>query len=341
MNSIDNIKKLLEQLKIAGLLLENQITDNSITICDVQFFFETSTNEYSQHRNKNDGVILFHSSKLRRQTLQKKEISYIDINGNFFIKSNTYKIHIEKNELLKKMTKKSKQKVKLSPTNLISPNGLAFIELLFRLNNNDLKKFNSTLHFCKNYDLYQPKASQIMHRLGVKNLIECKKKLLEYSQEWWFLALENPASRRKMTSFFKISKNYYSLDKTINSLTAQSLLTKLNKHFLNEVAEGPIEVAKKFGELIDESISIWVSPLVSMELKKEFKLIPGSKEGCKSWLLATPPVSLKEEGLITHYSHKDNLGQTNILRAIWDLGFGDSRMQIASANILRRFLYEF
>jgi hypothetical protein len=102
------------------------------------------------------------------------------------------------------MTKKSKQKVKLSPTNLISPNGLAFIELLFRINNNDLKKFNSTLHFCKNYGLYQPKASQIMHRLGVKNLVECKEKLREISQEWWLLAIENPASRRKMTSFFKI-----------------------------------------------------------------------------------------------------------------------------------------
>jgi hypothetical protein len=118
-------------------------------------------------------------------------------------------------------------------------------------------------------------------------------------------------------------------------------LSKLKKHFLNEVTEGPIELAKNFGELIDDSFSVWVSPLVLTELKKEFKLIPGSKEGYKSWLLATPPVSLNDEGLITHNSHEDNFGKTIIMRAIWDLGFGDSRIHIASANILRRLLYEF
>lgn len=114
----------------------------------------------------------------------------------------------------------------------------------------------------------------------------------------------------------------------------------LNSKFATSIAPGPIEVAKNLGEIIDEGFSVWVSPTILTRLKKEFKLVPGSKSGYRKWLIASPPVSLEKEELLTHVPKSKIEPETNTMRVIWDLSFGDFRLQEARLNILRRFLNE-
>lgn len=338
MNKIELIKKVLEKLEKKGITLNSQVTEKSVLINGTRFFFEATADSNSTNREKNEGLILSNSSKLLRRNLQKKEISYIDYNGNIYINASPYSLLIENKSDLNAKKNKLKSEVKLSPTNLISPNGLAFIEVLFCLADKDLVKFDSTLQFCKRYNLYQPKASQIMHRLKTKSLIECKVKLKKFSLEWWLFAFENPASKRKMTPFFKIAQNYYSLDEKMNHLSTTEILIRINKLFPADIASGPVEVAKNFGELIDDSVSIWVSPLISKQLKKNFKLIPGFKDGHRNWLLATTARTLESEELISHKLDSNEIIKTNTMRAVWDMGFGDYRMQEARTNILKRII---
>ena len=149
----------------------------------------------------NEGLLLTKSSKALRQSLQKKGINYLDLSGNVFLNSEQHQILIEEAKM-KPLKKTTQDRISLSPTNLISPNGWAFVDLLFRLKNSDLEKFQSTLRFCKHYELYQPKISQIMKKMGAKNLIDFKLKLKKLPFEWWLFAFEFPATKRKMTPFF-------------------------------------------------------------------------------------------------------------------------------------------
>jgi hypothetical protein len=333
MSVLDSIKDVLNSLEKDGLLLDSKFGKRFVIINGITFFLESKLNNHQ----KNSGLILTESTKLIRQNLQKKEISYIDTDGNIFIKSELRNILIEKSFISKSKNKKPQAEVKLNPTNVISPNGLDFIDVLFRIDDREIAKFNSALHFCKHYKLYQPKVSQIMHRLKVKNLADCKKKLKEFSLDWWIFALENPASKRKMTPFFKTAQNYYSIDEKINKIDTVEIFKKLHREFQNNIAPGPSEVSKSFGELVDDGINIWVSPLIAKKLKKDFKLVPGFKSGQKNWLITVSGSDLESEKLISK-DKKTNPPTTNIMRAIWDLGFGDYRQQEARTNILRKFL---
>jgi hypothetical protein len=139
-----------------------------------------------------------------------------------------------------------------------------------------------------------------MKKMGAKNLLDFKLKLKALPFEWWLFAFEFPATKRKMTHFFGVAQSYYSLDDSTNALSTKELTSLLDTRFLNDVTTGPLEVAKQIGEIIDEDFSLWVSPSILSKVKKEFKLVPGSKEGRRKWLLAAPPFPLIKEGLVTH-----------------------------------------
>ncbi|MFZ4404412.1 MAG: hypothetical protein ACOYOK_09955 [Pseudobdellovibrionaceae bacterium] len=289
--------------------------------------------------SKNEGLLLSKSSKELRQTLRKKGISYFDFEGNIFLNSEGHQILIEKSK--NKISHKQKKQIsQLTPTNFISPNGLALIDTIFRIDDLDLNKFVSTLQFCKKFDLHQPKVSQLMTKVGAKNLLDFKKKVRAIPIEWWIFALEFRAAKRKMSHFFGASQNYYSLDTSFDKISSSELMSRLPSKFKNEVIAGPIEVAKAMGEIIDDNFSLWVSPSVLTEFKKEFKLIAGTNENRRKWLIAAPPFSLDKEELLSHISKPRFKFQTNLMRAIWDLGFGEARLQEARLNMLRRFLNE-
>ncbi len=338
MSAEKNYHSILKNLKKLGVQVNITQEGNDLIIGQIRFSKAHSIEKFS-NTQREEGLLLSNSSRTLRQSLQKKGINYIDTNGNLFL------IHKEVQFLIENIKKTPAIRLpqvatRLSPTNLISPNGLAIIDTLFRLDDHELESFSSTLQFCKRYNLYQPKASQIMKKLGVKNLIDFKKHLKKISLEWWLFALDSPISKRKMTAFFGVSQNYYSLDNSINSKTTDELTSFLNQQFEDSVTTGPLEIVKSIGEIIDDDFSIWVSPVILSNLKKQFKLVPGTKEGRRKWLLASPPTSLIQEGLITHEPKSKTNQKTNYLRVIWDLGFGDFRLQEVRTNMLRKLLNE-
>jgi len=338
MKDFVTIQKAIKSLEKLGLHLEVHKDGQALLLGKVRFQAQPNPANFAA-ASKNEGLLLTKSSKALRQSLQKKGINYFDLSGNIFLNSEEHQILIEQAKR-KPLSKVAKTQTSLSPTNLISPNGLAFVDMLFRLKNVELEKFQSTLQFCKHYGLYQPKVSQIMKKMGAKNLLDFKLKLKTLPFEWWLFAFEFPATKRKMTHFFGAAQSYYSLDDSKNALSTKELLSNLDTLFLNDVTAGPIEVAKQLGEIIDEDFSLWVSPAILNKIKKEFKLVPGSKEGRRKWLLAAPPFPLSKEELITHELKAKATAKTNKMRVIWDLSFGDSRLREVRTNILRRFIDE-
>jgi hypothetical protein len=338
MKDFVSIQKALKGLEKLGLHLEVHKDGRALLLGKVRFQSQPNPESFAAP-SKNEGLLLTKTSKALRQSLQQKGINYFDLRGNIFLNSDEHQILIEE-AARKPFSKTAKTQTNLSPTNLISPNGLAFVDMLFRLKNAELEKFQSTLQFCKHYGLYQPKVSQIMKKMGAKNLLDFKIKIKKLPFEWWLFAFEFPATKRKMSHFFGAARSYYSLDDSTNALSTKELLSNLDTRLLNDVTAGPLEVVKQLGEIIDEDFSLWVSPAMLGIIKKEFKLVPGSKEGRRRWLLASPPFPLKKEELITHEPEAKATAKTNTMRVIWDLSFGDSRLREVRTNILRRFINE-
>lgn len=326
------------RVELGKLGLELVINEKSVSIGKVTFEHHGNPESF-QSLPPNTGLLLSKSSRELRKSLQEKNINYLEHNQcNVFIVFESHRLSIDFEK--RKTTKLSKVKSlnqNLNPTNLISPNGLAFIDTIFRLDDDTLKEFQSTLQFCKHFELYQPKVSQIMKKFDAKKLIDFKNRVRLIPIEWWIFAFETPAARRKMTAFFDISQKYYSLDESTESDTTSNIVSTLNFKYSNDIAPGPIEVAKSYGEVIDDSLSIWVSPLITSKIKKEFKLIPGTKEGKREWLLASPSFDLKKAELLSHYSTKTE-NKTNSFRVLWDLGYGDARLGEVRLNILRKII---
>lgn len=333
--AINRNKKALERI---GLHLDLNQDGDTLTIGKIEFqpnnnpssFFETPLNK---------GLLLPKISKELRKALQDKGISYFDYGvGNIFLNSGKFRVLLEATPKREPSFKKNKSQLSLNPTNLISPNGLAFIDTLFRLDNNVLGAFPSTLQFCKKFDLYQPKVSQIMKKLGAKNLMDFKVKLKSIPLEWWIYALETPAAKRKMTTFFDVAQSYYSLNDNFTLTSSSEILTDLNSKYKDDITPGPTEIAKAMGEIIDDEISLWISPSLQSKIKKELKLIPGVKEGKRRWFLASPNSDLIKEELVTHEPSSKSKYKTNLFRVVWDLSFGDSRLREARLNILRNII---
>lgn len=333
------VKKLVEKLEDSGVkLLVKSEADGTIKIGKIEFRKHKNFSDLTNY----DGILLRHSTTELRQQLKIKGISYIDIEtADIFLNSDSIKIQINEHKFKKRKQHKKIVSVNtIAPTNIISPNGLALVDLLFRTQNSDLEKFRSTLHFCKTFNIYQPKASQIMTKMNAKNLIDLKEKIKSIPIEWWLFALEFPATKRKMTSFFEVSTEYYSLRESETKTFDPHLQNFFDSTNLNQIVPGPVEVAKTMGEIIDNSICLWVAKDYMGEFQKKYKLIPGRKEGCRTWMLASPRTSIQDEEIITH-DEKLLFGlRTNVMRAIWDLGFGDSRLREVRESMLRRFVNE-
>lgn len=333
------LKKLKSLFEKYGVLLNWNITDNMISAGKIVFHSVKSPDEFSNQSN-NHGVIINNSSRELRVSLQAKNISYIDPSGYLFICNNLFRIIVDQRIKSKhKKEKKIASTNSINPTLLISPNGLAIIEAIFKTTDENLKKYPSTLQFCKAHELFQPKVSKIMTALGVKNLIALKKSLKSFSADWWIFALDSSLTKRKMTPFFEISQNYYSMEPNIQSLSNKQILTQLNGKYKNKISEGPTQIAVQSGEIIDSDITLWVDQSLSSQLKRDYKLVAGTKEGFKRWILASLPQSLEKSDIISHIKlTMDSPYKTNVLRSIWDLGFSEARLREIRISLLKGFL---
>jgi hypothetical protein len=326
-------------LKNSGFHLNWSITDNIVTVGKIVFHLIKAPNELS-NLSENQGVIIHNSSRDLRRSLQEKNINYLDPSGYLFIINNSCRIIIDqkiksKHKKIKKLTSSST----INPTLLISPNGLTIVETILKTPDTNLKKYPSTLQFCKSHKLFQPKVSKIMTALAVKNLIDLKKSLKKIPDNWWLFALESALTKRKMTPFFEITQSYYSMEPTIQSLSSEQILSLLNSKYQNKISDGPTQFAVQAGELIDSDLTLWVDQSISTQFKRDFKLVAGTKEGFKRWLLAFPPQTLEKSGIISHIAQsKKNPFKTNLFRSIWDLGFSEARLREIRSNLLKSIL---
>jgi hypothetical protein len=284
---------------------------------------------------KSQGLLLGVTTKEFRKSLQSKNINYVDTKGNVFLTLENTNLTIEERIKVPKKSKIAKM-TPLRPTLIVSPNGLALVELLFRLNPEVIEQYPKVFQFCRDFDLYQPKVSKIMTALNVRNLLHLKKRLAELPIDWWLYAFDNPLTKRKMTSFFEHSSSYYSLDLDLRNISVHDILSRLREEYGSKISEGPTMVATQMGELIDKNLSIWISPESAAKVKRDLKLIAGKKEGEREWTIASPPYGLRKAEILTHAHNEKN--QTNIIRAIWDLSFSEARLREIRENLLRRFL---
>jgi hypothetical protein len=333
-----NLHKLTKLLEKNGIRIIWRQQGDSIFLGSREFRPSYSPSELVE-LSDSAGILLNHSTKEQRIALRDRNINYLDPKGYLHMKLGpSERIIIEEHITKRKsVTKRKNQDTSLSPTLLVSPNGLALIDTILRTSSAQLRKIRSTLQFCKLHDLYQPKASKIMTSLKAKDLLDLKSKLILIPIEWWLFAFDAPATRRKMSAFFDIAQQYYSADSEIEGMSEESLLKNINSKFGNNVAGGPTQVAKKLGVLIDPGISLWVAPAIASQIKKDFKLIAGRKANHKTWLIATPPVDLRKAELLSHLGESNSSinSKSNQMRAIWDLSFSESRLREIRIDLLR------
>jgi len=324
---------IFKALQSAGLKIETRWEDDRLYIGPLVFSATPLT--HINTLSPKIGILLGRSQETLRVLLKNKGISYVDTGGNVFLNMPHYQIVIEK-RLKKTRSKKHAptQTDMISPSNLVSPNSLAFVEAILRKNNAELKNYRSVLHFCQTLGLYQPRASQLMKKMKAKTLQDLKNKLQSMPSHFWKYALESPITKRQLTPFYSVAQNYYSLDNKDDSLLRINAMIK--KHPL-QLARGPSDVARSHGMLVDQTLEMWVAPELNNILKKTFRLIPGQKDGFRRWLIATPTHTFTKEAILSHSSDAHEL---NILRAIWDLGFGDSRLRESRDALLEGMLRE-
>lgn len=330
-------KSLIEDFEQLGLVVGVKSDTGELRIGNV--IFQAATNpEHFDSLPQTKGILLRDSTQDLRKSLEAKQINYIDRHGNLSITTSQLNLKIQKAKQKNKGRKKEHSlEMTLSPTLLVSPNGLAIVDALFRVSDVELKQFQSGLQFCKAYSLYQPKLSKIMRTLKTQRLIDLKTKIKKIPTDWWLYSFDNPIIKRKMTPFFDIAQDYYTNDPRVESLNREEIMQKVQNNFNFQACEGPTEVASSFSELIGEEVSLWVSPIESNDFKRTFKLIPGKRESSRIWKIAVAPADIEKLDILTRLP-KENLPSANIMRAIWDLSYSDSRSREVRVNLLRSFL---
>lgn len=334
------LEKINKRLLSAGVKLELSSEHGDVKIGNI--VFRRLNNPLSAEEN--EGIILINSSEEIRKILQGRGISYFDKEGNIFLNSEFGQIRINADFVPKHLIGyaiyPTSDFSSLSPTNLVSPNALSIIDVLYRLTEIQIVEIGSALKFCQKYHLSQSKLSQIMRKINTKSLLEFKEKLKEIPMEWWLFAFEAPATKRKMVNFFDVAKPYYSLSDDVNKKNNDQVLESIDFTYSYNSSPGPIEVAKKYGEILDNQTSLWISNEIEAKLKRQYKLVPGKKDGHKVWLIASVPQDVLLESIVTHDIGSRSSIKTNIIRSIWDLSQGESRLKEVRERLLKTFIYE-
>lgn len=339
MKKIKIPQNIIKELKKVGVSITvNNSDSDEVQIGEVVFTPLISPESFNS-LPINKGIILSNSTIELRKSLEAKGINFLDKNGNIFLNTDELNLKLQK---IKKKNHKIKQSrgfnKNFSATLLVSPNGFAIIDTIFRLSDLELKEFSSVFSFCKLFSLNQPKLSKIMTTLNVNTLVNLKKSIQKLPIDWWLYSFDNPITKRKMPPFFETAQIYYSNDSKFDSLPAEKILYEIQNKFSQQSCEGPAMVAQNFSELVEDEISLWVSKSEANNFKKNFRLIPGRKEGSKIWRIAIAS-DLKKMEIKTHIL-KSNMPSANMMRATWDLSFSESRSREIRENLIRKFLNE-
>ena len=340
MGALGSYKKAIQKAETqAGLQLRLRQEGDHLWIGGIKFTLASRADLFRKERFEK-GILIRDLSTEEKKYCQSHEISYLTSHGELFLIGNEYRVALEPNRKKRRPVQRSKIKrseslaIPLQPTLLISPNGLAILDILFRIPNGKIQNYKSALSFIHEFKLNQPKLSQMMTRLRVKTLGELKTAIKALPDDWWKIALRYPMTRKRLTPFFEVAKPYHSLRSDLPQLEIKDSLVP-----------GPVEVMRELGLIRDPDRYLWGAASAFQELKNKFRLIPGEGSNAVTWHLATPVGGLERESILSPL-HATNTNfrfpslRTNLFRSIWDLSFGDERLREVQLLALRRILDE-
>lgn len=287
-----------------------------------QPFFVPGT---AEAHNRDTGLIVDALTANASEKLIVSQRSYLTSTGDLYLSRQDARFQIDLKKAAKRRVQKKKKTSTLSPTILISPNGLAIADVLLQSTDAELATYTSGLSFVKRYDLVQAKLSQMMTALKADSIRSLKEKILALPFDWWEEALRYPMTRKRMTPFYEVAESYYG-----ESEHWIHIFEELGAESANLV-RGPTNLAYELGLLRNKEFGYWASRETVEKLKRKYRLIPGTKEDLATCYFATTSRSLAEEAVISG-------SRPNRLRAIWDMGFGDERMREIQIDALRKIL---
>ena len=331
--------KVLNQLiRQLGLQIEVRLSGDTLIVNGIMFV-SAGHKELSSEPDANKGFLLPSLTEDEKQFCQDHRINYLTLDGQFQLNRGGVILFIAHDKKTRSKVKQLKSNVRnwVSPTLLFSPYALSILDVLFRVSEKELTQASSVLAFSKVYGLYQPKLSKMMREFGAKDLVVLKSKISDLPEEWWLLAFQYPATKKRLTSFFEVAKAFHSLE--VNPALEEDLNSVIVKA-QGKLIPGPIEMPKKLGLIYDRDHYLWGTQAALQDLKRQYKLVPGKAIHASTWYLAVPARELHQESIASRIRH-ENFNATDLanpFRAVWDLSFGSERLKEVRVSLLRSLL---
>ena len=271
---IEEAKRILKQIMGRGTMhkidLRMELTGVGIKILGIPFAIYTGDGALALKPSGPRGVIATHLGKSMKSSLKKRGISFLTLDGDLYISLPDYALalttrkRLPTNEPGRLMLRPPGA---ISPTALLSPYAFDILDVLFRLKEQELSRFESANRFAREFNLNQPKLSLMMTAFRANNLLELRNKVRDIPPDWWRHALDYPAVRKRLTPFFQAAKPYYS--RAVGKPSDRN----------SSVIPGPPELLKAVGLIREQSFYYWVEPDQEKALKKEMLAHSGKPPG--------------------------------------------------------------
>lgn len=316
--------EVLNQIETqTGAPLSKRQTKTGLII-NGQRFVARQTQEAS---NPEYGIIARTIGAKTANQLIEAEQSFLTLDGDLYLAKTDSRLQINLKRLNQAISKPKKFRHSISPTLIVSPNGLSIADVIFKTNSSNLQSFRSGLSFTKQYGLVQAKLSQMMTSLKAQSVVDLKKRLLDLPLDWWENALRNPMTRKRMTPFFAVAQAHYS-----HSIALE----------FEGLIAGPLNAARDLGFLRSKDSSYWAPEETIRKIKKKYQLIPGTRPDMPIFYLASPKRTLVDEAITSRLTVSNEIDAIspnyNSLRAVWDMGFGDERVQEIQIDCMSKLI---
>ncbi|PWU22547.1 MAG: hypothetical protein C5B49_00430 [Bdellovibrio sp.] len=331
----NRLEKLQDLLRI-DLKIERR--DDTLVICGVQFHPIQKFGFYAGEP-KGRGILVRGLSEEEAKYCEANRISYFSGKDRLKIFKETQTVSIEPRKRLAFRRRHPIREIGIREfgrfppyTLIISPNGFKILDALFIHPRERLRDYRSGLAFAKHFGVNQPKLSKIMRTLKVQKVFDLRNAIAELPDEWWKLALSDKSTFKGLTKFFQAATPHYSL----LDIKKKDVFEDFRKdEVFRTLVPGPLDVARKFGYLRDDDLSIWGSREAFHRLKAKYKLIPGVEKAKSIWLLAIPKYGMEAEAIVSTIAPYPGVPRLNMFRAVWDLGFGTERLREIQLFILK------
>jgi hypothetical protein len=294
------------------------------------------------------GVLLDTSSAELRRWCDSQRISYITGDGYAAVYT------ADRAYAIRPLTTRRPNNGKLSrvapsfrETRLVSPAGLKTLDMCLRLTRAELEVMTLGMVASK-LAISQSALSKTLSALGgTGDLVDFASRARHISVESWLKAMRNPRTVRYLTPFFRVARRYKIAGSVSDAKEGVHWLSEVMEEFDHDVTPGPLEVAKTAGRISDKVTTLWCKDSsTAAAVKRRYRLVPAGVQEEALCIIGVPKHGLIEDAVVTAFAERGKFGlsatvkNSNVLRAIWDLGFGDTRLQAAQEEMVRGFIHE-